>query len=71
MKQKDLTTDVVKIEIPQKPKMFATSNGLWPMCPNCNRRLPLRYDEAHDGWVYDERCAVCGQLILDVQKDGW
>ena len=69
MKQKDLTDG--RLDIPQKPVILHTGHGSWPLCPNCGRHLVQRYDKEHAGWVFDETCVVCGQKILDVQKESW
>ena len=69
MKQKDLTDR--RLDIPQKPVVLHTGHGSWPLCPNCGRHLVQKYDKEHDGWVFDDKCVVCGQLIFDVQKESW
>lgn len=68
MKQKDIINGK---STPKKPEILRTSHGIWLLCPNCGRHLPQKYDEEHDGWVFDDKCIICGQVIFDVQKEGW
>lgn len=66
MKQRDMKNST--IDIPRKPEILQTSGGTWAMCPNCGKHLQCRYNQEHDEWIFDDRCSVCGQVILDVQK---
>ena len=56
-------------DVPTKPVILSAVSDTFAMCPNCGRHLVINYNKAKDRWEYDERCYVCGQAILDEQKD--
>lgn len=68
---KQLDTKRPSIDVPKKPEYMKTPHGIWPLCPNCGRHLVQKYDEVHDGWIFEGKCIICGQQIFDVQKEGW